>query len=121
MGRVLLLEDDDDLREVMRDLLRFGCRASCVECGSYDELVTHPDEALACDLALLDVNLGPDSPSGIDAYRWLRDHAFHGRIRFLTGHARTHPLVEEACRIADAVVLEKPIDANVLRQLAAGG
>jgi FixJ family two-component response regulator len=65
----------------------------------------------------LDINLGVDSASGIDAYRWLRDTGFGGRIAFLTGRARTHPMVQEALRFGDAKVYDKPISFSQLRAL----
>jgi CheY-like chemotaxis protein len=116
--RVLVLEDDDDLRAVMRDMLRVTCHADCVDLGSYDELVEHRDEVLACDAALLDVNLGSGMPSGIEAYQWLRDNGFRGAISFLTGHARAHPLVQQASAIDGIDVLEKPVSVDVLQRIA---
>jgi FixJ family two-component response regulator len=116
--RVLILEDDEDLRAVMRYLLRVACRVDCLDVASFAELLAHGEEALGCTTALLDVNLGAGQPSGIDAYRWLRDSGFRGPINFLTGHARTHPLVEQAGDIEDVRVLEKPIAVDVLQKLA---
>jgi len=116
--RVLVLEDDEDLRAVMCDLLRVSCHADCVDVRSFAELLAHRDDALRCNTALLDVNLGAGVPSGIDAYRWLRDNGFAGSISFLTGHARAHPLVQEASDIAGVRVLEKPISVEVLQKLA---
>jgi len=115
---VLVLEDDEDLRAVMRDMLRMTCHADCVDVGSFDELVAHRDEVLACDAALLDVNLGSGVPSGIDAYKWLRDNGFHGVISFLTGHAHAHPLVQQASAIDGIDVLEKPVSVAVLKRIA---
>jgi CheY-like chemotaxis protein len=116
--RVLVLEDDDDLRAVMCDMLRISCNAECIDVASFDDLLARRDEALACNSALLDVNLGSGMPSGIDAYQWLRDNGFGGNISFLTGHARNHPLVQQASEIADVRVLEKPIGVDALQQLA---
>jgi FixJ family two-component response regulator len=59
-------------------------------------------------MAFLDINLGPAQPSGVDAYRWLRDKGFNKPIFFLTGHASTYPLVAEAELLGDAKVLSKP-------------
>jgi DNA-binding response OmpR family regulator len=75
----------------------------------------HPDGPF--DLAILDINLGAGSPSGLAGYRWLREHEFAGRVVFLTGHARSHPLVAEASEIGDAVVYEKPMTAAQLRAI----
>jgi CheY-like chemotaxis protein len=119
VAQVLLLEDDDDLRAVFDALLRTTCRIETLAIGSFDELVAQAAAALETKVALLDVNLGPGVPSGIDAYRWLRERGYGGKVRFLTGHARTHPLVQEACRLSDAAVLEKPVAPALLEELAA--
>jgi FixJ family two-component response regulator len=116
--RVIFLDDDPDLREVFAALMSsLGITATPV--ASVSELTRmmgdQPDGGF--DLAILDINLGAGSPSGLAAYRWLRDHQFEGRIVFLTGHARSHPLVVEASHIGDAIVCEKPMTAAQLRAL----
>ena len=88
--------------------------------GSYEELVALGEEALGCRVAILDINLGPNRPSGIDAYAWLRHKGYTGRIVFLTGHASNHPLVVEAKRIGDAEIFSKPIDADRIRSIVEG-
>jgi DNA-binding response OmpR family regulator len=115
--RVLYLDDDDDLREVVGDILAtVGVAVDAV--GSLAQLETLAShDAAAFDLAVLDINLGPGVPSGIDAYRWLKEHKFVGRTVFLTGHARSHPLVAEALRLGDAMVYDKPISAAEFRAL----
>ena len=73
--------------------------------------------ALACTLGILDVNLGSNQPSGLDAFAWLRAERYPGRIAFLTGHAMTHPLVERARQMGEAVVLPKPLEISKLLAL----
>ena len=119
MVGVLLVEDNEDLRDSVADLLRLW-DARPVALRSLAEVEAHAAEALACDLAILDINLGPGVPSGIGVYRWLRERRFGGRIVFLTGHARSHPLVAEALRLDDVRVFDKPIEAQILRRLVAG-
>jgi FixJ family two-component response regulator len=114
---VLYVEDNDDLRELVVELVTAVLTHRCVGVGSYEELVGLGDEALGCSIAILDINLGPNQPSGIDAYRWLRDKGYRGRIVFLTGHASTHPLVIEAKRIGDAEIFSKPIEPDRLRSI----
>ena len=114
---VLFLDDDDDLRETFTDLVRTVFERGCFGCRSYDDLLALGDRALSCGVAILDINLGPEVPSGLDAYVWLRGHGFVGRIVFLTGHASSHPLVLEATRLGDAEVVAKPISSGVLRSL----
>jgi DNA-binding NtrC family response regulator len=119
-GFVLYVEDNDNLRELVVELVTAVLKHRCVGVGSYDELVGLGDEALGCSIAILDINLGPHQPSGIDAYRWLRDEGYRGRIVFLTGYASTHPLVIEAKRIGDAEIFSKPIEPDRLRSIVEG-
>lgn len=116
---MLLVEDSDDLRESLADLLRLG-GVECVTAASLAEVEAQAAQALACELAVVDINLGPSTPSGIAVHRWLRERRFAGRIVFLTGHARTHPLVEEALHLEGVRVLEKPLGADAIIGLIRG-
>ncbi|HLL01073.1 MAG TPA: response regulator [Myxococcaceae bacterium] len=117
LQRVLVLEDDDDLRLLLCDLLVGSGAKECVSAGSFDEMVRRQEQVLGCGLALLDVNLGGGVPSGLDAFHWLKANQFPGRIVFLTGHARSHPLVRQARELTGAQVLSKPVNAKVLMAL----
>jgi DNA-binding response OmpR family regulator len=118
--RVLLVDDDDDLVDVMRGLLADeGARVHVAH--SLGEVERQRDDALASDLAILDVNLGAGQPSGVDVFEWLRAGGFAGRVVFLTGHARAHPLVTAAAAIPGTRVLSKPIGLRELEQLVEGG
>ena len=117
---VLFVEDNDDLRELFVELVTVVLKRRCVGVGSYKELVALGADVLACEVAILDINLGPHQPSGIDAYAWLRKQGYTGRIVFLTGHASTHPLVMEAQRIGDAEIFSKPIEPDRLRLIVDG-
>jgi FixJ family two-component response regulator len=117
---VLYVEDNDDLRELVVELITVVLDRRCVGVGSYEEVVALGDEMLQCGVAILDINLGAKRKSGIDAYEWLRSKGFTGRIVFLTGHASTHPLVVEAQRLGDAEIFSKPIDPARLRSLVEG-
>jgi FixJ family two-component response regulator len=117
MLRVLVLEDDDDLRAILCELLSLSGADACVGARSLEELRHKSAEALGCELALLDINLGAGVPSGLDAHRWLKDEGFAGRTVFLTGHARSHPLVREALELTHVQVLSKPIESKVLLEL----
>jgi FixJ family two-component response regulator len=117
---VLYVEDNDDLRELVVELVSVVLKRRCVGVGSYEELAALGEAALGASVAILDINLGPDRRSGIDAYTWLREKGFKGRIVFLTGHASTHPLVVEAQRIGDAEIFSKPIEPDRLRSIVEG-
>jgi FixJ family two-component response regulator len=114
---VLFLDDDEDLRTTFTDLVRTVFARECHGCSSENDMIALGDQALHCGVAILDINLGPQVPSGIDAYGWLRRHGFDGRIVFLTGHAASHPLVVEASRLGDAEVVGKPVSLDALTSL----
>ena len=111
--KALLLDDDGDLLEVIADLLRAN-NCQCLLARSVDSLKALGPQALNADVAVLDINLGARQPSGLDANEWLISHDFRGRILFLTGHARTHPLVARAQSLHQARVLDKPMGAKDL-------
>jgi FixJ family two-component response regulator len=119
--RVLVLEDDEDLRTLLCELLQLQGVEECVSAGSLASLRSQEARVPGCGLAILDINLGAHVPSGLEAYRWLRDSGFGGRIVFLTGHARSHPLVRQAYELTDVQVLAKPVDARVLMALVEEG
>ena len=119
--RVVLLDDDDDLRWAFANMVLVLADQECLCVGSFDELVQHKDCVLKASLAILDVNLGSGAPSGLDAYRWLRRYGFSGTIVFLTGHAASQPLVVEARRLGDAQVFEKPLPIPEIMRLLDGG
>lgn len=121
MPRVLVLEDDEDLRSILCELLSLVGVEGCVSAGSLAELKRKQVEALGCGLALLDINLGAGVPSGLEAYAWLKESGFSGRTVFLTGHARSHPLVRQALELSNVQVLSKPIESRVLLELVGGG
>ncbi len=92
----------------MKDLFDAIGARTCSFAESYSELLQKKNEVLASDVVFLDVNLGPNLPSGVDAYRWLLGQKFGGTVVFFTGHARSHPLVQEAQHFPNVKILEKP-------------
>jgi DNA-binding NtrC family response regulator len=119
-GSVLILDDDDDLRAALGETLESIFGRPWVGAGSVDELRALEARLGACDLAILDINLGRGKPSGLDALDWLKKVGFLGRITFLTGHARSHPLVDKACLDRTARVYEKPLTLAALGRLVQG-
>ncbi len=116
---VLLLDDDADLRSAFSDFVEMQCGRPCLAVGSFEEMVAAAEAVQKCSVALLDVNLGPGKPTGIDAYRWLVSQGFSGRLYFFTGHARVHPLLAEIEKLGGVQVLAKPLDADKLMEVLA--
>lgn len=117
MKKVLILDDDHDLCLVMSQMFEALGAENTVAVHSLAELQTSQDRALHADLALLDVNLGENAPTGVDAYYWLRDHGFHGQAVFFTGHARSNPLIKKALEIPNVKLLEKPAPIDAIEAL----
>ncbi len=116
MPRILICDDDEDVAEVLGDFFQDN-GFDCVITHSFDEVVARGRDALACGLAILDVNLGSGRPSGTDVFRWLQRERFGGRIVFLTGHAGTSSILNGA-RTLGVPILGKPVAAEALLALA---
>ncbi len=119
-GGILVLDDDEDLREAFTELVRAAFDRECVGLASVAELTALGRSVLSFAMVFLDINLGADVPSGLDAYRWLRKFGFCGNVVFLTGHGSTHPMVLEAHRIGDALVMTKPASFADLARVIGG-
>lgn len=114
--KILLVDDSPDFLEVMDMLLqRVGVEA--VTATSLAEVELQQQRLADVTLAILDVNLGPGEPSGVDVSNWLRAHDVHCRVVFLTGHASDHPLVRAAA-LVEGDVMVKPIESKKLVDLA---
>ena len=117
---VLLVDDDEDLRAAMEEVLhRIGVR-QVINAGSLRDVEDQRVEALGCQLALVDINLGYGEPSGIEVFEWLEREGFAGRIVFLTGHGSQDPRVKLAASLTGSQVASKPMTTAKLREVLAG-
>jgi DNA-binding NtrC family response regulator len=117
---VLLIDDDPDLRASLEQALEDFEIGPVLSFGQLKEAQAHTAEALQCACAVLDVNLGPRQPTGIDAASWLRDQGFTGRIVFLTGHAGSYPTLKNMTKQPRTLLLEKPATFEQLLQAVTG-
>src|SRR5689334_22123255 len=116
---VLLVDDDDDLRAAMDEVLhRLGVRR-LVGAASLRDVEDQREEALGCQLALVDINLGYGEPTGINVFEWLEREGFRGRVVFLTGHGSQDPRVQAAANLAGSQVASKPLTTAKLREMIA--
>jgi DNA-binding NtrC family response regulator len=116
-GDVVIVDDDDDLLDAVSELVEETTNRRVWKARSVAELMTLGPHALDCELAILDVNLGADAPSGLDALNWLNEQHFKGRALFLTGHAPSYQLVQNAWTSTNVPVLSKPISGEDLLAL----
>lgn len=111
MKKIIVIDDDVPLLSVMKKLIEL--KGHQVTAGSSLASIQNLDTDLSdYKFAFLDINLGTNSPSGLDAYDWLLKRRFPGKVIFLTGHAGTHPLVVEALKVPGVRLLEKPTTAS---------
>lgn len=114
---VFILDDDPDILDSMTAVVHGLCNRPCVTAASVKEMVDRSKQVLGSNLAFLDINLGANSPSGVEGYRWLRKHKYAGRVVFFTGHAQSHPQVQEAKRLGDADIVQKPVPIGSILKL----
>jgi ActR/RegA family two-component response regulator len=114
-GPILIVDDDVDVLDSLADVARVMFGFECLTARSYEDLVALGDRVHACRVAVLDINLGAGRRTGVEAYNWLRQSSFAGKVFFLTGHARNHPLVEEARNLGNVEIIEKPANIQTLR------
>ncbi len=122
MRKILLVEDDENLLSSLSTFFEMAAGVECVTLMGFGAMMARKAEVLRADvgLAIIDINLGQDEPSGVDVYHWLRENHFSGQIVFLTGHAQDNPLVREATQIGEARVFAKPMDVEKLLALVKG-
>lgn len=118
METIAILEDDADLRALIAELFELALGVHAVTAGSVAQLIDKAPEVLHSQLAILDVNLGQELPTGFDAYDWLRENHYSGRVVFLTGHAHSDTLMQRARAVPGVRVLQKPVSADQLLDLA---
>lgn len=107
---ILVMDDDIDLLEVLQETLVTLCKVDqVITATSMEAVQQQKDKILRCELAILDVNLGAERPSGVNVAEWLRANGFNGKIVFLTGHAVSDPEVLAATSMPNTKVVAKPI------------
>jgi FixJ family two-component response regulator len=110
---IVFLDDNRDLRELVRDILESALKVECTCFSSVREFTNQPEKVLHAKVAILDISLGADVPSGMDAFTWLKKHAFRGKVVFFTGHARMY-LQDTLDGGSGTEILEKPVDPDKL-------
>lgn len=112
---ITFLEDNEELREVLSEITKSELGEEALSFSRLEQLIAHRTDVLQTKMAILDINLGSDQPTGVDAFHWLKSQGYTGKICFLTGHAKTHPMVQVASEIG-AEIWTKPMYAETLCQ-----
>ena len=120
MRTVLFVDDSSDLCQVIELMCQSLPEVECMCATAMSAVLERAAQVLRTRLAILDVNLGPGEPSGVEIYRWLKGQNYRGKIVFLSGHARTDPLVEEAATISGVDFFQKPLGFDQIEALILG-
>ena len=72
MRTVLFVDDDCDICEVVEAMCQSLPEVECVCVTSMSAVLERAALVLCTGIAILDVNLGPGKPSGVEIYRWLK-------------------------------------------------
>lgn len=110
-SKVAFLDDNNELRNLLVNLIETAIHVKCLGLGNFEEFIQHQNEVLKTQVAILDIELGANQPSGVDAYNTLTANGYKGKVFFLTGHGKAHPLVQKAA-LSGAVIWEKPMRAS---------
>jgi DNA-binding NtrC family response regulator len=120
MNTVLFVDDSSDLCQLMELMCQSLPGIECICVPSMSAVLERAAQVLRTNVAILDVNLGPGEPSGIEIYRWLKVQNYRGKIVFLSGHTRTAPEVVEATKISGVQFFQKPLAFDQLEALILG-
>jgi len=113
---VIFVDDSNEMRILTLNLLKRSLNLDCLGLSSMAEVLGQAAAVLASRLVILDMNLGATAPDGFAVYHWLLEQGYKGSVFFLSGQARTTPLLAAAEQLG-AKVFEKPLDAAALLEI----
>lgn len=109
LKRILIIDDDDELREMIGTYLNsegFECTLACDGRDGFERLVGNTFDLVLLDLCMPKMN-------GVETIRAIRQVDFYIPIILFTG-ARTHTALEELREDEANLVLYKPISTDDL-------
>ncbi|MEZ0391998.1 MAG: response regulator [Pseudobdellovibrionaceae bacterium] len=110
---VLYIDDCQELREIIPELIRYNLNRTCLSLSGLSQIKEKFSSGHSCKVVILDIDLGPGQPSGIDIFQWLQSQGFKGKMFFLTGHGMSHPFSQEAKKLG-IQIFEKPLHSKIL-------
>lgn len=117
MRSIFFLDDSEDYLDVMKVFVQAACNYEAITCTNIENMQDRMEEILKSEMAFLDINLGVNQPSGVQAYRWLRSHGYTKPVFFLTGHGKDSNENKQASIFEEVRVIQKPIAAQEFRDL----
>lgn len=117
MRTIFFLDDSEEYLDVMKVFVQAACNCEAITCSNIESMQDQIEAILKSEMAFLDINLGLNQPSGIQAYRWLKSQGYNKPVFFLTGHAKDSDEAKQAQVFDDVRVIQKPIAALDFRAL----
>jgi DNA-binding NtrC family response regulator len=111
---VVLVDDDVDLCDAVGDVLLTVGVHECLAFASLAQVQARAYDVLHSELAILDINLGYDNPTGVDVFNWLRGEGYTAPIVFMTGHATLDPRLAAALELPNTCLMLKPFSVDAL-------
>jgi CheY-like chemotaxis protein len=120
MFTVLIIDDNDDMRQALEEILRQNGYEICMPVGApYAENAIKLLQTEKIDAVILDLNLGKDMMDGFDLARHMRDDPVWCKIPIiLSSGMRSEEIMKKAHEYAfygmRTINIGKPIDPKVL-------
>ena len=116
MISILVVEDDPDVLGVLGELFEDELGVRTLPITSLEELTSQSTAALECELAIVDLHLGPfgPAPEGLAALRWLRERGYQRKVLITTG---SQERITDAERLGPMRVVPKPYEFAELLEL----
>ncbi len=119
--RVLIVDDDVDLCALFKIMVNSLGDAECQSASSLNDVIRLLGARSApYDLVVLDMNLGPGKPNGIDVLHWIKSNRPCRKIVFMTGHAGSYLAMSDIAHLQDIPILSKPVPSDKLVHLIEG-
>ena len=116
--RVLIVDDDVDLCALFKIMVNSLGDAECQSASSLNDVIRLLGARSApYDLVVLDMNLGPGKPNGIDVLHWIKSNRPCRKIVFMTGHAGSYLAMSDIAHLQDIPILSKPVPSDKLVHL----
>ncbi len=110
--RILIIEDEEDLREVIKDLLEIWDLDIDVAVDGLEGIECQKKQTY--DLVISDLRM--PRCSGLDVLKWMRTQSIQTPVIFQTGHGYAD-LKKDTENSGILAILEKPWDHEVLMNL----
>jgi response regulator RpfG family c-di-GMP phosphodiesterase len=117
MKKIFFLDDSPDFLFLAKKFVENRCDCLALTTENFESTKKNESSILDTDIAFLDINLGANSPSGVDVYHWMRNKGYKKPIYFLTAHAESSSEIRSIEASGEVTVLSKPLRPDTLKNI----